>query len=116
MKLTLQPVKIKANREQLLSFLQYLNHLSDYLPEYLTPLTPDRFYKEILKENLKAITEQVIRAIFNNSHKDTTKIKIPLKLSHEQRIVLIVLTSAYPLPLDINFIEYEIKNKLVINF
>lgn len=113
MKLTKPPLKVKVNRENLLSLLNYLNHIHDYKSEYLNPLIKsDKFIYIILAYNLESIIEKVINTIYKNHHK--TPYKTNLQFNEAERLTLIKLAIYYPLPLDIEFINYELQKNLIL--
>ena len=113
MKLTKPEIKVKVNRDNLLSLLNYFEHLSEYLPEYLTPIVKDdKFYFNILEHNIKTITEKVLNTIYKNHHKNPYKVN--LIFNEAERLTLLRLNTSYNLPLDIEFINYELNKSLIL--
>lgn len=111
MKLTENDLKIKCSADHLRSLLSYLNEIATNSEAYLK-LFLKAPVRKIYEHNVNAIREKVIKLLFNGT--GSGRINHSLRLSHAERIVLNELSDRYPLPLDINFIEYEIKNRLLI--
>ena len=111
MRLTENDLKIKCSPDNLRTLLNYLNEIADNSDLYLKLFLKKATYN-IYNYHLNGIREKVIKLLFNNA--GTGKALTTLKLSHAERIVLYDTGARYPLPLDINFIEYEIKNRLLI--
>lgn len=113
MKLTKPEIKVKVNRDNLISLLSYLEHLAEYLNEYSHPIIKgDKYYFNILEHNLKSITEKVINTIYKNHHKNPYKVNITF--NQAERLTLLRYASAYPFPLDIEFINYELNKNLIL--
>ena len=112
MKIATPDIKIKCKVSHLNTLIRYLAELLTNYDQYIKATTQEnKNGKEICKYHLQTISEKVSKLIFNNTtYKD---IKCTLKLNHAERLTLNTITSYYPLPLDINFIEYEIKNGLL---
>ena len=112
MKLTKPEIKVKINKDNALSLLSYLNHLSEYFPEYMEPITKgDIFYYHILEHNCKSLSGKVINTIVKNQYKNGFKTN--LTIDHAERCFLLRLVSAYSLPLDIEFINYELNKNFI---
>lgn len=111
MRLTENDLKIKCSADHLRTLLSYLNEIATNSEAYLKMFLKEPVRK-IYEHNINAIREKAIKLLFNGT--GSGRINHNLKLSHAERIVLYEVGARYPLPLDINFIEYEIKNRLLI--
>jgi len=111
MKLTEPNTKIKVNESNLKSFTSYLHEILINSNDYLNHLTADKFFKKILLHNLKTIYENACKIQFKNF--GLYHYKGVINLSDAERQSLVKLFTFYPLPLDINFIEYELTKKLL---
>lgn len=112
MRLTEPEIKIKCTNGHLKTLLEYLSEITDHWQDYSLSLFYKPVIKSVYKHHLNSIREKVIKIIFSNV--GTDKINFTLKLNHAERITLFDISAHYPLPLEINFLEYEIKNKLLM--
>lgn len=112
MRLTEPDIKIKCTNSHLKTLLEYLSELIDHWENYSLNLFYKPVIKVVYKHHLNSIREKAIKLIFSNV--GTEKTNFTLKLNHAERITLFDISAHYPLPLEINFLEYEIKNKLLM--
>ena len=114
MKLTEPNTKVKVKTAHLVTLMNYLQHLNEYKDEYLKPLG-SKITLQIYLHNLNTLREKIAKILFN--HCITVKVdndkKHNLIFTEGERITFFYVTTYYPLPMDINFIEYEIKNGLL---
>lgn len=114
MKLTEPDLKIKCKADHLNTLLEYLKEIIEHHNEYLQSFVHNSTVRRIYRHNLSTLCEKTAKAVFSNINLSGVKKNITLKLSYAERITLSSVVDYYPLPLDINFIEYEIKNKLIL--
>ena len=112
MKLTEPDIKIKLNGSNAKSLYDYLHELIVNSDKYLQPVTNEKLFKKIFIHNLKTTFEKVSKILFKRFY-DVKEFTESLKVTDAERHTLIVLFSFYPLPLDINFIDYELKKNLL---
>jgi hypothetical protein len=112
MKLTEPDIKIKVTRENLKTLNFYLSEILVNSNIYLEEITKDKEFKKIMLYNLQSAYEKITKIQFKN-YFSQTNYKALLKFTNGERLTLVKLVIYYPLPLDINFIEYELKNKLI---
>lgn len=111
MKLNTQDTKIKVKVSHLNTFIKYLAHIIDNHDDYLKTFIGNSTVRRIYRYHLNTLAEKVAKLIFNyTAHVD---LKCTLKITEAERLVLFQVTAYYSLPMDINFIEYEIKNGLI---
>lgn len=111
MKLNPTPLKIKCKVSHLNTLIRYLGHLITNHDVYLEPFVYNSTVRRIYRYHLNTLSEKVAKLIFNyTAHVD---LKCTLSITEAERLVLFEVTANYPLPLDINFIEFEIKNGLL---
>lgn len=111
MKLTEPDTKIKCNYVNAKTFYEYLIEVINNNEMYFKPLHIGKMHTEVYKYNLCTLCEKVSKLMFKYvwSHSQ----KFTLSINHAERITLLFIVNHYPLPLDINFIEYQIKNGLL---
>lgn len=115
MKLTEPNIKIKVNESNLKSLTSYLYEIILNSDKYLQPWEVPKIFKKIVLHNIKEIYQKACKIQFKNFALEIygSKYKGVLNITDAERHSLIVISSLYPLPLDINFIEYELKNQLL---
>lgn len=111
MKLNEKPIKIKCRVSNLNTLMRYLRHLITNHDVYLEPFVFNSTVRRIYRFHLNTLAEKVAKLIFNYTAE--TDLKCVLQITEAERLVLFEVTANYPLPMDINFIEYEIKNGLL---
>jgi hypothetical protein len=112
MKLTEPDTKLKLKRSNLLSLNSYLYELLTNTEDYFAHISQDKTFKHILIHNIKTVYEKVSKILFKNAY-ITNEFKTVFSLNEAEKLTLIKLTSLYALPMDINFIEYELTKKLI---
>ena len=114
MKLTEPDLKIKCKASHLNTLLEYLREIIENHNEYLETFIHNSTVRRIYRHNLSTLCEKVAKCVFNYININPNGKEISLKLNYAERITLSSVVDHYPLPMEINFIEYEIKNKLII--
>lgn len=114
MKLTEQNTKIKVKAQHIVTLMNYLQHIDEFKNDYLKPLF-NKITLEIYIHNLNLLREKLAKVLFNHciSGKISKEKNHTLTITEGERLTLYHVTSHYPLPMDINFIEFEIKNGLL---
>lgn len=108
-----QDVKIKCNLTQLNSFVEYLKEILTNYDQYLNCNFNNKFQYEVMRHEITTLSEKTMKLFISKAFRGHKDKKFTLSITHTQRISLFNITALYPLPLDINFIEYEIKNGLL---
>lgn len=111
MKLTEPDLKIKLSLDQLNSLSNYLKEVITNFDKYSEPFNSHKLLRKLIEHNLKTCLEKVAKLFFNNAFRG--KKGVTLKINHSERMSLYHTTAYYALPLDINFVEFEIKNGLL---
>ena len=116
MKLTQNETKIKLNKSNLFSLSQYLTHLAEFSNTYMKPHFNNITYLLHL-HNVNTIREKVGHIFYKSISIEIKAIdlKHTLKLTEGERLTFYAITTHYPLPMDINFIEYEINKRMIKN-
>lgn len=112
MKLTAPDIKIKVNKSNTKTLYDYLHELIINSDKYFETVTSEKLFKKIFLHHLKSTYEKVSKILFKHYH-DAHDYKETLKITDAERHTLVVMFSFYPLPLDINFIDYELKQNLL---
>ena len=112
MKLTEPDTKITVKRSNVLSLNQYIYELLTNTEEYFNIITADKTYKKILIHNIKTFYEKLNKLIFKYAYV-TNEYKSSIKFTDSEKLTFVKVFSIYPLPMDINFIEYELTKKLL---
>lgn len=111
MKLTQPDLKIKCKYAHSKTLYEYLIEIINNSEAYLKTFISNHHVRRIYSHHLATICEKVAKQMFNHVHNQNKN--FTLKLNEAERMSLYIITSNYPLPMDINFIEYEIKNGLL---
>lgn len=111
MKLTQPDLKIKCKYAHTKTLYEYLMEIINNSEAYLKTFVSNSNVRTVYKHHIATICEKVAKLMFNNLHNQQKN--FTLKLNEAERMSLYILTSNYPLPMDINFIEYEIKKGLL---
>lgn len=113
MKFSSPDLKFKCKLEHLHTFLEYLREIDRHFIYYSEVFNVGATYKALIKENVLKISEKTAALIFKYAGEN--KKLITVKLTHTERLSMLTLINHFPLPLQINFFEYEITNKLILN-
>lgn len=111
MKISQPDIKVKCNLSNLQTLAGYLTELIKNHDEYLKGFVYNSTIRRLYRHQLSTLFEKVAKLIFHNINLPAKKLS--LKINESERMVLVSVSAYYPLPLDINFIEYEIKNGLL---
>lgn len=111
MKLTQPDLKIKCKLAHLKSLCEYLTEIVNNHDDYLKPFVNPSTLRRIYRHNLATILEKTAKLIFN--HINEPNKNLTLKFNEAERMTFFSVSAYYPLPLDINFIEYETKKGLL---
>lgn len=112
MQLNESDLKIKCSESHLKTLLEYLSEIVEHHDDYLKPFVYNSTMRRIYRFHLNGLREKIIKLLFRTY--GTQKLNFTLRMSHAERITLFDVSANYSLPLEINFIEYEIKNKLLM--
>lgn len=111
MKLTEPDLKIKVRVSNLSSFCYYLSEILKHYEKYVNNELFSNSINGIIKHSLQTLLEKSGKLALR--HLSLRDVKCTLSINYAERLALYELTARYPLPLEINFIEYEIKNGLL---
>lgn len=111
MNLPVNYLKLKLSLQQLNSFSDYIREILLNYKSYSASFILDKITINIFEESLKTLLAKTVILSVNGYF--TNKKKISVKVEYTERMALVYVTGIYPLPLDVNFIEYEIKNGLL---
>lgn len=111
MKLTQPDLKIKCKYAHLKTLYDYLREIIEHHEEYLISFVFNKSVRRLYRHTLSTLCEKVAKFMFNHINEQNKL--FTLKFTDAERMVFFEVTKYYPLPMDINFIEYEIKNGLL---
>lgn len=112
MRLNESDIKIKCSESHLKTLLEYLSEMVEHHEDYFKTFIHNSTMRRIYRFHLNGLREKIVKLLFRSA--GTQKINFTLSMSHAERITLFDVSANYPLPLEINFLEYEIKNKLLM--
>lgn len=102
-------IKIKLTYLNALSINAYLLEIIKNNEAYLFVIEQSKAKQAVYLQHIINLFKPLSRHVLNHA---LTKKNFLLKLNPGERFTLVLITAQYPLPLDINFIEWEIKNQL----
>lgn len=111
MKLTQPDLMIKCKYAHIKTLYDYLIEIINNSQAYFKPCNISAHLVNIYKHNLSTLCEKAAKLMFKYVNERNKNFSV--KLNEAERMSLFFVASFYPLPMDINFIEYEINKGLL---